>query len=80
MPQLEILKSELKFAANFWITDKPVSPSEPEPEEDEEEIVSEKSKGYSRQQSETISNKIKTISMTNLNKIGNIFNRKSEKQ
>lgn len=81
--QKEALKNELKFALNFWITNKPVNASEPEPVEDEGDIIGldyEGAKPYSRQQSETISHKIKAISMTNLNKIEKFFNKKNDKE
>lgn len=79
--QMEALKSELSFALNFWITNKPVAPSEAEPEEGEEDIDLDydAQKSYLRQQSDTLSHKIKAISMTNLNKIEKFFNKKSEK-
>uniref|UniRef100_A0A336KHH4 CSON010578 protein n=1 Tax=Culicoides sonorensis TaxID=179676 RepID=A0A336KHH4_CULSO len=54
IPQSQALKSELLFALNFWITNKPVNPVEseaPEEEEDEEDRDEnyDCSKAYSRQ-------------------------------
>lgn len=80
--QREALKQELLFALNFSINNKPVNATEPEPAEEENLALDfdEGGKTYSRQQSETISHKIKTISMTNLNKIENFFSKKNEKK
>lgn len=75
--QIEALKGELKFALNFWITAKPVNTHDDSAVDIADagsDLEEEDHKGYSRQNSETISHKIKTISLTNLNKI---FNKKN---
>lgn len=80
IPQMEALKGELKFALNFWITAKPVntaSDSAGDIADGGSDIEEENHKEYSRQNSGTISQKIKTISMTNLNKIEKFFNKKN---